>query len=164
MDGPRRQSRRGGEEVVRVGGAVVNIDTVALSRSGDPVAEMFGMPDDVIQVNKRRMLEGEAENRTLLGGRFLQSSLEAHGAFPLETLWTLGFDRRWGEYTVLGMDTMGTYMVAAAGPPPPPRAPPAPPHARTSPSREGRPRVPEGYRFARREGEPVSTGTRRQTR
>lgn len=57
-----------------------------------------------------------AENRAILGGRFLESrsSGEMMG-MPVEALSLLGFDRRHGKYTVVGFDTFGTYYVTAAG-------------------------------------------------
>ncbi len=59
-----------------------------------------------------------AENRMILGGRFLESRsvLEFFGMSG-ESITILGFDRRHGEYTALGLDTFGTYWVSAAGPP-----------------------------------------------
>lgn len=56
-------------------------------------------------------------NTMVLGGRFLKS--ESKGEMPgvgvIETLTMYGFDRRTGEYTLVGFDTMGTYYVTAAG-------------------------------------------------
>jgi hypothetical protein len=60
---------------------------------------------------------GTASNRMILGGRFLESRSEA-GADPMriESLILLGFDRRRSEYTLIALDTWGTYYVTAAGP------------------------------------------------
>lgn len=57
-----------------------------------------------------------AENRAILGGRFLESrsSGELMG-MPVEALALYGFDRRHGKYTVVGFDTFGTYWVTGAG-------------------------------------------------
>jgi hypothetical protein len=67
--------------------------------------------------------KGTAVNRMILGGRFLHS--EATSPMPagypemgdarVESLTIYGFDRRTSEYTILGLDTMGTYWVSAAG-------------------------------------------------
>jgi hypothetical protein len=66
--------------------------------------------------------DGTATNRLILGGRFLESrAISTNPAGPgfgdpnVESLTIYGFDRRTGEYTVLGLDTMGTYWVSAAG-------------------------------------------------
>ena len=59
---------------------------------------------------------GKASAKMILGGRFLQ--IHSSGSFmgmPFESLETLGFDRRHGHYTVVGMDTLGTYSVTARG-------------------------------------------------
>lgn len=60
--------------------------------------------------------EGKAEAKMVLGGRFLklESSGEMMG-IPVESLTMFGFDRRFGKYTLVGYDTMGTYYVEAAG-------------------------------------------------
>ncbi|HSE95516.1 MAG TPA: DUF1579 family protein [Methylomirabilota bacterium] len=57
-----------------------------------------------------------AENRAILGGRFLESraSGEMMG-MPIESLAIYGFDRRHRKYTVVGYDTFGTYYVTGAG-------------------------------------------------
>ncbi|MCI0435652.1 MAG: DUF1579 domain-containing protein, partial [Gemmatimonadetes bacterium] len=59
-----------------------------------------------------------AENRMILGGRFLESraAVDMFGMSG-ETLTILGFDRRHGTYTSIGLDTFGTYWVTAAGKP-----------------------------------------------
>lgn len=63
-------------------------------------------------------VSGRAVNSLILGGRFLKS--ESTGKDPvsgleIESLSIYGFDRRTGEYTIVGYDTMGTYYVTAAG-------------------------------------------------
>lgn len=57
-----------------------------------------------------------AENRAVLGGRFLESraSGELMG-MPIEALTIYGFDRRHRRYTVVGFDSFGTYYVTGAG-------------------------------------------------
>lgn len=59
---------------------------------------------------------GTAENRMILGNRFLESR-SAGGQEPMriESLILLGFDRRVGRYTSIGLDTWGTYYVTADG-------------------------------------------------
>lgn len=62
-------------------------------------------------------IEGTSESELILGGRFLMSRAEF--SFPMlgdmEGLRMMGFDRRHGEYTIVGFDTMGTYYITAAG-------------------------------------------------
>jgi hypothetical protein len=66
--------------------------------------------------------KGTATNRMILGGRFLVSEAvsenpagPAAGDQQIESMGIYGFDRRTSEYTTIGLDTMGTYWVAAAG-------------------------------------------------
>ena len=61
---------------------------------------------------------GVAENRMVLGGRFLISeakSTEAIMGQMIEGMTIYGFDRRANTYTVLGLDNFGTYYVEAEG-------------------------------------------------
>jgi hypothetical protein len=65
---------------------------------------------------------GVATNRMILGGRFLESRATSNnpagpglGDANVESLTIYGFDRRTGDYTSVGFDTMGTYWVSAAG-------------------------------------------------
>lgn len=63
-------------------------------------------------------ITARAENRLILGGRFLTSESKGHApamGLDIESLTIYGFDRRTKEYTVVGYDTMGTYYVTAAG-------------------------------------------------
>jgi hypothetical protein len=66
---------------------------------------------------------GTTTNRMVLGGRFLVSertSMTAAGAtggFKVDAMSIYGFDRRTNEYTIVELDTMGTYWVTAAGAP-----------------------------------------------
>jgi hypothetical protein len=71
---------------------------------------------------KSMTARGTATNRMILGGRFLSCESvsenpagSALGNAKVEALTIYGFDRRTREYTVLGLDTMGTYWVSAAG-------------------------------------------------
>ncbi len=60
---------------------------------------------------------GTGTARMILGGRFLE--LHSDGSMmgmKTESLQILGFDRRHGEFTAVGFDTMGTYSVTARGP------------------------------------------------
>ena len=61
-------------------------------------------------------MEGTATSEMILGGRFLktESSLHLPGVEG-GSLSFLGFDRRSGEFTTIGMDTEGTYWVTAKG-------------------------------------------------
>lgn len=62
-------------------------------------------------------VEGTAEHEMILGGRFLQQRSSA--SYPMwgevESLAMMGFDRRNGEFTTVGFDTLGTYWVSARG-------------------------------------------------
>jgi hypothetical protein len=63
---------------------------------------------------------GIVTNRMVLGGRFLMSAGTAKntlgfGDDTVELLAIYGFDRRTGDYTIVGYDTFGTYYVTAAG-------------------------------------------------
>jgi hypothetical protein len=60
--------------------------------------------------------KGSCTNTMVLGGRFLMT--ESKGGEPpmvVESLTFMGFDRRHMKYTMVGMDTMGTYYITAAG-------------------------------------------------
>lgn len=65
---------------------------------------------------------GTVTNRMILGGRFLVSEgSSANPAGPglgdptVEFMTIYGFDRRTKQFTIVGLDTMGTYYVTAAG-------------------------------------------------
>ncbi len=63
------------------------------------------------------VVEGTTESELILGGRYLlQSTVLPEGYFAGESITILGFDRRSGEYTLIGLDTVGTYWVTAQGP------------------------------------------------
>ena len=60
--------------------------------------------------------KASCENRMILGGRFLVSESKGNMAgMNVEATSILGFDRRHKRYTTVGLDTMGTYYVTAAG-------------------------------------------------
>ncbi|MBK9242829.1 MAG: DUF1579 family protein [Acidobacteria bacterium] len=65
---------------------------------------------------------GTATNRMILGGRFLVSEGTSpnpagpgFGDASVGSMVIYGFDRRTQEFTIIGLDTMGTYFVTAAG-------------------------------------------------
>ena len=66
---------------------------------------------------------GTVTNRVILGGRYLVSeraatvSAGSMGDMTIEAMSIYGFDRRTNEYTVIELDTTGTYWVSAAGGP-----------------------------------------------
>ena len=60
--------------------------------------------------------KGRATNEMILGGRFLQTKgASTMMGMKSEQLSFLGFDRRNEKYITYGLDTMGTYGVAASG-------------------------------------------------
>lgn len=62
-------------------------------------------------------VRGAVESKMVLGGRFLMQQMEISGGmFAGEALVIIGFDRRSSEYTIVGLDTTGTYWVTARGP------------------------------------------------
>jgi hypothetical protein len=78
--------------------------------------------DVTFNMGRPMKASGTATNRTILGGRFLVSEMATDlkdsgmmGTTRLETMRIYGFDRRTSEYTVIELDTMGTYWVSAAG-------------------------------------------------
>ncbi|HJR59684.1 MAG TPA: DUF1579 family protein [Vicinamibacterales bacterium] len=81
------------------------------------IAYMTGTPNAI----KGR---GKATNRMILGGRFLVSERTSEtaaggalGNVKVDAMTIYGFDRRTNEYTIIELDTMGTYWVSAAGRP-----------------------------------------------
>jgi hypothetical protein len=63
---------------------------------------------------------GTVTNRMVLGRRFLVSegtsdNPSGMGDPTVEFMSIYGFDRRTGDFTIVGFDTMGTYYVTAAG-------------------------------------------------
>jgi len=62
------------------------------------------------------MTRGTAENRMILGGRFLESRSKSElMGMVMESLTLLGFDRRHGRYTLQQLDNSGTYYVTGSG-------------------------------------------------
>lgn len=60
---------------------------------------------------------GTMSAETIIGGRFLVQTMSLADTDPGgEQMSIIGFDRRSGEYIVMGMDTAGTYWVTARGP------------------------------------------------
>jgi hypothetical protein len=65
-----------------------------------------------------QVLKARTVARTILGGRFLvteMTSADSVLGMPIEGMTIFGYDRRTGEYTILALDTFGTYYVAGAG-------------------------------------------------
>ena len=58
---------------------------------------------------------GSASARLRLEGRFLEVELWLEAGPIRHALYTFGFDRRHGEFTVAAMDDTGTYAVLARG-------------------------------------------------
>jgi hypothetical protein len=58
---------------------------------------------------------GSSTGRSIIGGRFLILETTMKGAFDAESMNLFGFDRRTGDYTMTGVDTLGTYAISAAG-------------------------------------------------
>jgi hypothetical protein len=58
---------------------------------------------------------GTGVGRMILGGRFLEMTTDLKGALESESLTLYGFDRRTNDYTMIGIDTLGTYSISAAG-------------------------------------------------
>jgi hypothetical protein len=62
-------------------------------------------------------MSGTMEASTIIGGRFLVMETDIADMDPMGAQMSiLGFDRRSDEYTLLGMDSAGTYWVTARGP------------------------------------------------
>lgn len=63
-----------------------------------------------------RTASGTATGRLILGGRFLEltGSLKG-GGVDADSVTLFGFDRRTSDYTMVGLDTLGTYYITAAG-------------------------------------------------
>ena len=58
---------------------------------------------------------GTGSGKMILGGRFLEFTTELKGALASESVSIYGFDRRTNDYTLVGIDTLGTYYITAAG-------------------------------------------------
>ncbi len=58
---------------------------------------------------------GTGSGRMILGGRFLVLETDVKGAFDAQAWTLMGFDRRTNDYTLTGIDTLGTYSITAAG-------------------------------------------------
>lgn len=85
------------------------------------LAKMVGTWDQEIKLYMNpgaepMVMTGKATSKLILDGRFLQT--ESEGGSPpmvVKTFTLMGYDRRHERYTTIGMDTMGTYYVTAAG-------------------------------------------------
>lgn len=59
---------------------------------------------------------GRTANRMILGGRFLECLSEGgEGEMRMESMTIMGHDNRYGEFTLIGLDTWGTYYITARG-------------------------------------------------
>lgn len=84
----------------------------SLAGTWDQTYKMFAAPGQEPIVSK-----GKSVNTMILGGRFLEIRAEGgEGEMRVEGLSVMGFDRRSGQYTLVGFDTWGTYYVTGAGP------------------------------------------------
>lgn len=62
-----------------------------------------------------QVARGTGSGRAILGGRFVVVETDVKGQPDAESFTLFGFDRRTGEYTLVGADTLGTYTISAAG-------------------------------------------------
>jgi uncharacterized protein DUF1579 len=84
----------------------------ALAGNWDMEVKYWMQPD-----NPPMTFKGSCQNRMILGGRFLVSEAKSGmGQMAVENMNIIGYDRRHKKYTTIGLDTMGTYWVTAAGP------------------------------------------------
>lgn len=64
-----------------------------------------------------QVVHGSGTAAPILGGRFLVRRVTlGEGMFAGESMTIIGFDRRSEEYTLIELDTVGTYWITAAGP------------------------------------------------
>lgn len=62
------------------------------------------------------IVNGTASGKMILGGRFLELDGKTESAaMHMEAKTLMGFDRRTNEFTLIGLDTGGTYYITAAG-------------------------------------------------
>ena len=60
--------------------------------------------------------EGTADNRAIVGGRFLQVEYQSKGkANDTEGVFIIGFDSRHKRYALVALDNFGTYFVTSQG-------------------------------------------------
>lgn len=62
-----------------------------------------------------KVATGKGKGRLILGGRFAVVETDLGGELPSQSMTIFGFDRRTDEYTLVGLDTLGTYWIDAAG-------------------------------------------------
>lgn len=62
-----------------------------------------------------QVASGTGTGRAILGGRFVVIDADVKGAMGTESMTIFGFDRRTNDYTMIGLDTLGTYWISAAG-------------------------------------------------
>jgi hypothetical protein len=100
------------------------MEAMRLAQPGPEHAELAALAGDWVTKVSVLMAPGTppmeqettATAKMILSGRFLEHT--SAGDFmgtPFESQSYLGFDRRREEYTLMGMDTLGTYWVTGAG-------------------------------------------------
>lgn len=99
-------------------------EMMALTKPGPEhkmLEKMVGTWDQTIKLwmkpgTEPAEMKGEAVNKMILGGRFLQSNVvSGEGEMKTEGLSLTGYDRRHKQFTTVAFDTWGTYYVTAAG-------------------------------------------------
>jgi len=101
--------------------ALLHMESASPGPEHERLAAMEGTWDIEITMWPQRDAEpmtmnGTVEAEMILGGRFLvQTSDIGDTDAAGEMMSILGFDRRSGEYTLIGLDTSGTYWVTARG-------------------------------------------------
>ena len=102
--------------------ALLHMESASPGPEHERLAAMEGTWDIEITMWAQRdaapmTMNGTVEAEMILGGRFLVQTADlADTDAAGEMMTILGFDRRSGEYTLIGLDTSGTYWVAARGP------------------------------------------------
>jgi hypothetical protein len=66
--------------------------------------------------DRATVYDGSAEGRMTVGGRFLQLEYAAKGTVDsTEGIFTLGYDNRHQHFTLIALDSFGTYFVTSQG-------------------------------------------------
>lgn len=85
----------------------------------EKLARYIGKWDVVVSMSSgaaAMKYQGTAESRMTVGGRFLQMEYQAKGKTDsTEGIFTIGFDPRHQRYTIIAMDSFGTYFVTSQG-------------------------------------------------
>jgi hypothetical protein len=70
----------------------------------------------MVSSNAPIMYQGAATNRMTAGGRFLQIEYQAVGKTNItEGIFSIGFDQRHQRFTVIAIDSLGSYFVTSRG-------------------------------------------------